>query len=91
MNDTDFTVGDLRRHLQAWPDDTKITFGGGLTFYRVKQWDDDEVFLEWSEPEADLDPAFRKRNPNLLVAFIDTRATHWDENGIVGTVDVSIR
>ena len=32
----DFTVGDLKRQLAAWDDDIKLTFGGKLTFYRVK-------------------------------------------------------
>lgn len=91
MADTDFTVGDMRRWLAAWPDETKLTFGGGLTFYRVKRCSDDEVFIEWNEVTADLNPQFRKRNPHIMVAFIDPRATEWDENGLVGSVDVSIR
>jgi hypothetical protein len=91
MSGSDFTVGDLRRQLAIWPDDTKLTFGGGLTFYRVKQWDDDEVFIEWGEAQADLNPAFRKRNPHIMVAFINPSSVDWDENGMIGSVDVSIR
>lgn len=34
VSDADFTVGDLRRQVQIWPEDTKLTFGGGLTFHR---------------------------------------------------------
>jgi hypothetical protein len=91
MSENEFTVGDLRRHLQAWSDDTKLTFGGGLTFYRVKQWDDDEVFIEWGEAQADLNPQFRKRNPHIMVAFIKPAAVDWDDDGMIGSVDVSIR
>ena len=30
------TVGELRSHLEGWPDDYEITFGGCLDFYRLK-------------------------------------------------------
>ena len=91
MSDTEYTVGDLRRLLQGLTDDTKLSFGGGMTVYRVKRCADDEVYLEWNEPFADLDPQFRKRNPHIKVAFVTTDAVDWDEQGLIGSVDVSIR
>ena len=92
MTDTDFTVGDLRRQLAYCSDDTKLTFGGGLlTFYRVKNYADDEVNIEFNEPQADLNPAFRQRNPHIKVAYVNTDTVDWDENGIIGSVDVSSR
>lgn len=51
----DFTVGDLKRQLALWDDDTKLTFGGGLTFYRVKRCGEGEVYIEWNEAQAFLD------------------------------------
>lgn len=91
MSDVGLTVGELRRQLAHWSDDTKLDFGGGLTFYRVKEWGDDEVYIEFNEPMADLSPQFRKRNPQVKVAFINTDSAQWDENGMIGSVDVSIR
>lgn len=87
----DFTVGDLRRQLEIWDDDTKLTFGGGLPFYRVKRCGDDEVFIEWNEAEAYLDDRFRKKNPHIKVAFVRSESTEWQEGGLIGSVDVSIR
>ncbi len=91
MSDTEYTVGDLRRLLQGLSDDTKLSFGGGMTVYRVKRCADDEVFLEWNEPEAYLDEGFRKKNPQIKVAFVTTDAVEWNEQGVLGSVDVSIR
>jgi hypothetical protein len=48
------TVGDLKSQLSGLPDDTKLIFAGGLTFYRLKRRGDDEVFVEFNEPQADL-------------------------------------
>ena len=40
------TVGELRRELEGWDDDTPLFFGGGssntLTFYRIKNRGDRE-------------------------------------------------
>lgn len=91
MTDTTFTVGDLRRELKGLSDDTKLSFDGGLTFGRLKRWGDDEFILLFSEPQADLDPKFRKKNPHVKVAFISNEATEWDERGMIGMVNVSIR
>ena len=80
MSDIEFTVGDLRRQLQYLSDDTKLTFGGGVTFYRVKSYDE-EAYVEWNEPQADLDPGFRKRNPHIKVAFVNTdKDGRWSES-----------
>lgn len=91
MSEPDFTVGDLRRQLNYLSDDTKLTFGGGVTFYRVKNYDDDEAYIEWNEPQADLPPAFRKQNPHIKVVFVNTDSADWDEQGMIGSIDVSIR
>lgn len=91
MADTEYTVGDLRRLIDGLNDDTKISFGGGMTVYRVKQCADDEVYLEWNEPFADLNPEFREKNPHIKVAFVNTDAVEWDEQGVLGSVDASIR
>jgi hypothetical protein len=91
MSGTDFTVGDLRRQLAYCSDDTKLTFGGGLmTFYRVKSWADDEVNIEFGEAQADLTPAFRKRNPHVKVAYINTDFANWDEEGQIGSISVTV-
>lgn len=78
MSDYELTVGDLRRHLAGFDDDTVIDFAGGLTFYRVKRWGDDRAFIEFNEAQADLTPAFKQRNPQVKVAFIDT-----DNGGVI--------
>ena len=91
MSENAITVGDLKRSLSGLPDDTKLTFAGGLTFYRVKRWGDDEVFIEFNEAQADLTPAFKKKNPQVKVAFISTDAVEWDKNGMTGSVNVTIR
>lgn len=87
----EFTVGDLKRHLAMWSDNTKLTFGGKLTFYRVKRCGDDEVFIEWNEAQAYLDDRFRKRNPHIQVAFVSSESVDWQEDGVIGSVDVSLR
>lgn len=63
----EFTVGDLRRHLKVFSDDTVLEIAGGLTFYRLKLVDDKVVFLEFNEAEAELSPKDRK---NIQVAFM---------------------
>jgi hypothetical protein len=91
MSDTDYTVGDLRRHLEGISDETKLSFGGGMSVYRIKRCADDEVYLEWNEPFAFLDEKFRKNNPHIKVAFVDLSAADFDDSGLLGSVDVSIR
>lgn len=72
MSDTTYTVGDLRRLLAGTADAAKLTFGGGLTIYRARHWDDGSVFIEFNEPEAFLDEGFKKLNPHIKVAFVRT-------------------
>lgn len=91
MSNNDFTVGDLRRQLAFCNDGDKLTFSGGLSFYRVKSYGDDEVNIEFNEPQAFLDESFRKRNPHIQVAFVNTDATEWQEGGLIGEVDPTIR
>lgn len=91
-DETAFTVGDLRRQLAAYDDDTKLSFDGGLTFGRTKSWGDDEVILLFSEPQAYLDDRFKKKNPNVKVAFMRIDNVEWDESGVIGgPVDVSLK
>jgi hypothetical protein len=92
MDDDDFTVGDLRRHLQLFDDDTKLSFSGGLTVYRVKDVGEGNAFVEFNEPQAWLDDAFKQRNPNVKAAFIRIDNVEWDEKGLLGgPVDVAVR
>lgn len=79
----EFTVGDLRQQLEGLGDDVKLSFSGGLTFYRLKRWGDDEFIVEFGEPQAYLSDSFKKKNPNVKVAFISTEDLEWDESGIV--------
>ena len=89
---TDFTVGDLRSQLAYCKNDDKLTFSGGLTFYRVKNYADDEVNIEFNEPQAHLEESFKKRNPHIQVAFIRTDNIEWNEEGTRGgPIDVSAR
>jgi hypothetical protein len=88
---SELTVGDLKRQLEGLGDDVKISFAGGLTFYRLKRWGDDEFIVEFNEAQGDLTEGFKKRNPCVQVAFIDMGAVDWDADGRVGQVDVSVR
>jgi len=91
MSDELMTVGELRQQLEGLSDNTKISFAGGLNFYRFNRVDDDEVFLEFNEPQGFLEDSFKKRNPNVKVVFISDDV-EWDEGGIVGgPVDVCVR
>ena len=63
------TVGELRRHLNGLPDDTMVSFEGGLTFSRLKKWSDTEQVLIFNEIQVELSPAFKARNPEIIVAF----------------------
>jgi len=91
MDDNAMTVGELKRRLAGLSDDTKISFSGGLEFYRFKNWGDDEVILEFNEPQGYLSDAFKKKNPHVKVVFINTDAAAMEENGIVGRIDVNVR
>ena len=85
------TVGYLRDRLEGLGDDVKLLFPGGLTFYRLKRWGDDEYIIEFNEPQADLSDEFKKRHPNIKVAFIDTSDAERDESGLIsGPIDVTI-
>ena len=88
----DFTVGELRRHLQAYGDDTKLTFAGNLGFYRLKALGKDEAFVEFNEPQGHLSDDFKKSYPNVKVMFIDIDNVGWDKSGVIGgPIDASIR
>ncbi|WP_298159812.1 hypothetical protein [Brevundimonas sp.] len=66
---SDITVGDLKRQLAGWPDDTELEFQGGMTFYRLKTRGKNMVQLEFNEPQAYLTEEFRQREPEVFVAF----------------------
>jgi hypothetical protein len=86
------TVGELKKMLQGHKDDTRISLAGGLTIYRIKTIADDEVFLEFNEPQAYLEPSFRKKNPNVKIAFIAIDDIAWVDDGIAAEpIDVSVR
>jgi hypothetical protein len=88
--DTDFTVGELRRHLKMYGDDTKLSFSGGLGFYRIKAWGDDEAIVEFNEPQADLSDRLKKQG--VKVAFLDIDGVEWDESGVVSKpINVRVR
>ena len=42
------TVGDLRRRLDAFPDDAEVSFGG-LTFYQLRTRGPNLVLMEFSQ------------------------------------------
>lgn len=65
----EMTVGDLLRQLQGCDPNDRLLFDGGVTFNRLKRRGPDLMVLEFNEIQADLSPAFRKRHPNVLVAF----------------------
>jgi hypothetical protein len=64
-----YTVGDLRRDLQAYDDDFELEIDGGLTVYRVKTRGDNLAVLEFNEIQAMLSPKFKKKFPEVKVAF----------------------
>jgi hypothetical protein len=63
------TVGDLKRHLAAYDDDFEIAFDGDLTFYRVKTRGENLAVVEFTEFKAILSPKFRRKFPEVKVAF----------------------
>jgi hypothetical protein len=88
----DLTVGDLRQQLKGLKDDDRLTFAGGLTFYRLKRVADDEYFFEFNEAEGYLTSSVKKRNPDVKVVFLDAaKATNWNEEGTIGHMDVEVR
>jgi hypothetical protein len=91
MNEDELTVGDLKNALSGWSEETKLTFAGGLTFYRVERWGDNGAFIEFNEAQAYLAPDFKKKNPQIKVAFISTDVVEWDEKGLIGSVDVTLQ
>lgn len=91
MGQNELTVGELKERLRLYSDNTKILISGGLAFYRFKNWGDDEIVLEFNEPQGYLSDSFKKRNPNVKVVFIDMGAADMEENGIVGSLDISVR
>ncbi|ORC49148.1 hypothetical protein B2G74_13925 [Burkholderia sp. A27] len=87
---SELTVGDLKRQLAGLGDDTKISFAGGLTFYRLKRWGDEEFIVEFNEAQGYLTEGFKKRNPSVQVVFIDTGVVERNTDGRLGQVDVSV-
>lgn len=85
----EFTVGDLRGQLKFLDDDVKLSFCGGLTFYRLKHWSDNEFVVEFNEPVAHLSESFKKKNPDVKVAFIDI--SKLDETNPVGVIDIEVK
>jgi hypothetical protein len=85
----EFTVGDLRRQLKFLDDDVKLSFCGGLTFYRLKRWGDNEFIVEFNEPEAYLPESFRKKNPDVKVAFIDI--SKLDDSNPIEMIDIEVK
>ena len=54
------TVGELRRHLEVFPDDYELFFGDGdLAFYRTKMRGDNLVQIEFNSHTW---PPFRDHN-----------------------------
>ncbi|MFN3312575.1 MAG: hypothetical protein ACK46Q_03810 [Hyphomonas sp.] len=78
-----FTIGDLKRELAGWPDDTEICFAGGLTFYRLKNLGDRTALFDWNEMEAELTDRTRK---TIKVAFM--RMPDHDDDNPVQTMTV---
>ncbi|MEN9374376.1 MAG: hypothetical protein RIR79_1928 [Pseudomonadota bacterium] len=78
------SVGELREQLEGLNDNDKLHFPGQLSFYRLKRVADDEYFIEMNEPQAYLSDDFKKKNPQLKVAFISIENVEGDEEGIVG-------
>lgn len=88
---SDFTVGDLKRQLQHLDDGTRLSFGGKLTFYRVKSCGEGEAYIEWNEPQAFLDGHFRTKNPHIQVAFVRLDTAEWQEGSDLAMIDVAIK
>ncbi len=63
------TVGDLKRQLASYDDGDELIFQGGLTFYRLKTRGDKLVQVEFDEIQAILSAKFKKKFPEVKVAF----------------------
>jgi hypothetical protein len=74
-----FTVGQLRRALAEYADDDMLQLLGELSFYRVKRRGNSLAVLEVNEPLADFSAVFRRRNPNVKCAFMETPQIGEDE------------
>lgn len=90
----ELTVADLRSYLDAMEDTDKIEFQGGLQFSQFKRWSDDTHILCFAQPDAYLEQSFKKRNPHVLVAFInndymDTSEAS-EDGAILGSINVSV-
>ncbi len=70
MDNFPLTVGDLRRHLEAFDDAVELRFSGDLQFYWVKMRGDNLAAVEFNEPEGYLTASFRRRNPGVKVVFM---------------------
>lgn len=88
------TVADLRAELEGMEDTDEISFSGGLTFSRFKRWGDDEFVMIFNEAEGYLEQSFKKRNPHVLVAFINNEYMDTSEASgdgvILGSINVSV-
>ena len=83
-----FTVGDMRRQLEIWDDDDELQLPGGLSFYRLKKRGDSLVVIEVNEPEAYLNPKFKKKNPHIKVAYVHDKPLA--EGEVIAPVNVDI-
>ena len=84
MSNEAMTVGELREILEGLKDTDKIYLPGGLSFYRLNMVADDEFYIEPNEPQAYLSDTFKKKNPQIKVAYIKIDDIEFDESGIVG-------
>ncbi|MFI2810950.1 hypothetical protein [Microbulbifer sp. JSM ZJ756] len=84
MSSEVLTVRELKDMLEGLKDSDKIHLPGELTFYRLKPWGDDEFIIEVNEPQAYVSDEFKRKNPQLKVAFISTDNVEWDEAGFLG-------
>lgn len=86
---SNLTVGQLRRALAHYKDDDVLHLPGGLTYYRIKAWGDDEAVLEVGEALADLSPEFKNENPHVHCAFISPPSME-DDQRVAGPLSVTI-
>lgn len=64
-----FTVADMKLLLAHLPDNDELAFEGGLTISRLKRRGDDLVVVEFNQFQAELSPNFKKKHPEVQVAF----------------------
>jgi hypothetical protein len=65
------TVKEWKEVVGSLPDDVKISLEGDLTISRLKRWGDDEFVVCFSEIQCELSPSFKKKHPNVKVAFAE--------------------